>query len=88
MLVSKKVPCPFVGVKATKIFFTIHASQKLSIALKDNGIGFNQEKKNNGNGLENMEWRAMESKAILSIFSEENTGTTISIVKDMLPKEY
>lgn len=74
--------------KATKIFFTIHASQKLSIALKDNGIGFNQEKKNNGNGLENMEWRAMESKAILSIFSEENTGTTISIVKDMLQKEY
>ncbi|HPH37737.1 MAG TPA: histidine kinase, partial [Sediminibacterium sp.] len=74
--------------KATKVLFTIHGSNKLIITLKDNGIGFNQEKKTNGNGLENMEWRAMESKAILSIFSEENTGTTISIVKDMLPKEY
>lgn len=74
--------------KATKIFFTINASKNLTIILKDNGIGFDKSKKSSGNGLENMEWRATESKISLSIFSEANKGTTISIVKVMLPKEY
>ncbi|WP_439505008.1 histidine kinase [Sediminibacterium sp.] len=74
--------------KATRICFTIHASDKLSMTLNDNGIGLDKSNKLNGNGLENMEWRANESNARLSIFSEENKGTTISIVKDMLHKEY
>ncbi len=73
---------------ASSIYFAIHSSEKITITLKDNGMGFDKSKKNNGNGLENMEWRANESKAVLFIFTEENTGTTISIVKDMLPKEY
>ena len=73
---------------ASSIYFAIHSSEKITITLKDNGMGFDKSKKNNGNGLENMEWRANESKAFLFIFTEENTGTTISIVKDMLSKEY
>lgn len=74
--------------KATKIFFSIETSNKIVILLKDNGIGFNRERNWIGNGIENMEWRANELNAQLIIFSKQFEGTTISITKDMLSKEY
>jgi signal transduction histidine kinase len=65
----------------TKIDFTVNSHANVEISLVDNGIGFNVTNARLGNGLENMQWRAKEIDASLTISSAENKGTTIKIVK-------
>lgn len=54
---------------------------KLAITLKDNGIGFDEDKVRKGNGLDNFRKRADEMKGVLYLHSEEGKGTTITITK-------
>jgi signal transduction histidine kinase len=60
------------------ITYKIYSAGHLEISIADNGNGFTTGKKSNGNGLENMKWRAVEISMILSIDSVP-TGTTITI---------
>jgi len=52
---------------------------KLSLIVKDNGIGFDVENADSGNGLNNMQKRAEKLKGKFYILSQQNTGTTISL---------
>jgi signal transduction histidine kinase len=56
---------------------------KLVISLKDNGVGFDEEKVLKGNGVDNFRKRADEMKGIFSLESEVGQGTTISIAKSL-----
>ena len=67
--------------KANKIIFSLNCDSTLVITIKDNGIGFETDKKYIGNGLENIEWRAKEAGAQIQILSNKNEGTTITITK-------
>lgn len=67
--------------KANKITFSINCDSTLVIAIKDNGIGFEMDKKHIGNGLENIEWRTKDAGAQVQILSYNNEGTTITITK-------
>jgi signal transduction histidine kinase len=51
----------------------------LLMAIKDNGKGFNTKVNSQRNGVRNMHERASSMKAILSIESNENSGTVISL---------
>lgn len=74
--------------KANKIIFSIESDSTLVIAIKDNGIGFETDKKYVGNGLENIEWRAREAGLQIEILSNKKKGTKLTLTKNMLPKEY
>ena len=50
---------------------------KLSLNIKDNGTGFDVEKADSGNGLNNMQKRAEKLNAQFNILSKENAGTTV-----------
>jgi signal transduction histidine kinase len=52
---------------------------KLLLIVKDNGIGFDVENADSGNGLNNMQKRAERLKGKFHILSQQNAGTTISI---------
>lgn len=52
---------------------------KISITIKDDGKGFDENTIILGNGLKNIKQRALDIKGNLSIASEENTGTTITL---------
>ncbi len=56
------------------------ASDKLTMIIKDSGIGFNNLNKNKGNGMENMRARAKEIHAAISIKSETGKGTTVELI--------
>lgn len=58
-----------------------HEGDKLVFSLKDNGVGFDEEKVLKGNGVDNFRKRADEMKGIFSLESEVGKGTTISIAK-------
>ncbi len=47
------------------------------LIIKDNGIGFNTQLPNEGNGLMNMKHRAQELKGTLTIQSSPGNGTVI-----------
>jgi len=47
-------------------------------SVADNGIGFNLNSKNNGNGLRNLKYRANQINGNLQISSESMKGTTIT----------
>ncbi len=47
------------------------------LAVVDNGIGFDIDKKTQGSGMNNMKNRAAEMGATLKIFTEHNVGTRI-----------
>lgn len=66
---------------ANKIIFTVDCNTELIITIKDNGIGFETDKKYLGNGLENIEWRAKDARVKIEILSYKNLGTTITITK-------
>lgn len=51
----------------------------LKICLKDNGVGYDSTKINDGSGIKNMKNRAKIISADLNITSETNKGTEISI---------
>jgi len=53
--------------------------QLLQIDIKDDGKGFDIQQIFDGNGLKNMQSRADEIKAALSIASEKNKGTSIKL---------
>lgn len=60
------------------------AGKKISIEIKDDGIGFNPDNSSNlGNGLSNMERRVLECGGQIKIFSSENNGTSISLSMDL-----
>lgn len=61
----------------------LNANQKgrsIVIHLRDNGIGFDPNKKSHGNGLENMKRRAEKIGGKLTITSSVNQGTEIQFV--------
>ena len=49
------------------------------LMIKDNGVGFNQEKIYTGNGLKNIQKRTLKNKGSISIKSSENKGTSIKL---------
>jgi ligand-binding sensor domain-containing protein len=52
-------------------------NNNLTMRIRDNGAGFNNNARHNGNGLENMAARAAECGGILRIETEPNQGTII-----------
>lgn len=66
--------------KANKIEVDIHAKDdSIQIEVSDNGIGFNKNEIEFGNGLNNIEKRALELNGNLSINSEKDKGTSIRV---------
>ena len=64
----------------TKIEIRItHANKKLNISIADNGIGFNANTADSGNGLGNMQKRAETLHGSLLINSMEGEGTNITL---------
>jgi signal transduction histidine kinase/ligand-binding sensor domain-containing protein len=55
------------------------ANGKLNMHIQDNGIGFESETADNGNGLTNMKKRSEMMKGDLSITSGRNAGTLIRL---------
>lgn len=55
-------------------------NKKLVIRITDNGIGFNVQTADSGNGLGNMQKRAEVLRGSLDIKSEEGKGTEISLM--------
>jgi|GEM_PF-3522687 len=56
--------------------------RKLTLSIKDDGAGFEQQQQNNrnktgGNGLKNMEARAQQIDGALTIISQKGTGTEV-----------
>ena len=67
--------------KATLLCLTIKEKEKLlEIIVQDNGMGFNVANVKRGNGLESMQKRANEINGQFNIYSNENEGTTISLI--------
>lgn len=54
--------------------------QSIEISVKDNGVGFDEEKVKEGNGLANMRQRANVIGADFTLLSRENIGTFIGMV--------
>ncbi len=66
--------------KAKTISLSIYyQSTYIIISIEDDGIGFNSDAYDIGNGLNNMHQRAKIIKAELSILSKKNKGTLIKI---------
>ena len=55
-------------------------NKKLLIRITDNGIGFNVQTADSGNGLGNMQKRAEALRGLLNIKSEEGKGTEVSLM--------
>ena len=66
--------------KASKasIHLGLH-NKKMVLIIKDNGVGFDIDKVDFGNGLNNMKKRADLLKARIQIQSKENVGTVITL---------
>lgn len=67
--------------KATNIYVKIYKNdfEKIVLSVKDNGVGFNPNKKKSGIGLKNMKERAESMGGFFKIYSTKNEGTTIII---------
>ncbi len=61
------------------IVYILKVDNKLTFSVSDNGVGFNPETTEKGNGLINMEKRAKTIQANVSISSKVNEGTTVSL---------
>jgi len=65
---------------ATKVEIGMHLRNKmLLLEVKDNGIGFNVDEADSGNGLNNMQKRAEKLKSNYSIDSEPGKGTMVML---------
>lgn len=64
--------------QASKITFTILSEDKLSFSVKDNGIGFLEQKLKDHYGLDNMKQRSEEAGFNLS-FESNDTGTHVMV---------
>lgn len=66
--------------KAKNITINIHyADKKFGFYVEDNGIGFNSDAENKGNGLRNIKNRAEEIKATITINSVAEKGTKVEL---------
>jgi len=66
--------------KATKVDIAVtHTDGKLNTAIRDNGIGFNQESVRRGNGLANLKRRAEAIKGSIDVQSISGSGTTVKL---------
>ncbi len=66
--------------KATNAKLEINILDKtLEIIISDNGVGFDREKRKNGNGMENMKQRTLELDGTFKIKTKENNGTSIYV---------
>ena len=66
---------------ASQISVAVNAlAEKITIQIHDNGIGFDQETTEKGNGLLNMEKRIEEIGGIFNLNSKIGIGTTVSIL--------
>jgi ligand-binding sensor domain-containing protein len=66
--------------RASELWITLRiAGGKLSLVIKDNGIGFDPAHAHNGNGLGNMRSRALRIKSTLAITSHESAGTEVKL---------
>jgi len=59
--------------------FSLGATKKLSIVIKDDGVGFEVGKKRKGIGIKNMKSRIDELNGTFHIYSQPNQGTIIEI---------
>lgn len=66
---------------ASKVYIQIYKdeAENITLSIKDNGAGFNSNKKKNGIGMKNMSERAASIGGTFRINSEINQGTTILI---------
>jgi signal transduction histidine kinase len=64
---------------ATAISYSIESNDGIQISIADNGIGFDENAIQKGNGLENMQWRTNEIGIKMKVLSTINEGTTITI---------
>ncbi len=66
--------------QAGKAVFSANlASDELLISFRDDGKGFDMEKRSNGNGLKNMQTRANELGGKMELKSQVDEGTEISL---------
>ena len=71
--------------RATEVWVNITMQNKqLSFLIKDNGIGFDVAKADNGNGLGNMQKRADGVNGKIRIRSVEGEGTEVKLVVPVL----
>jgi len=61
-------------------FLVSEEKNSLQITIADNGCGFDAAKAINGNGLANMQKRADQINALLSVESANGQGTTLKII--------
>ena len=66
---------------AALVSITLRAENEcIKLCVHDNGIGFDMEKENTGNGLKNMKRRADEMKAEFRIDSKPGNGTQMVLI--------
>ncbi|MDR2221764.1 MAG: tetratricopeptide repeat protein [Flavobacteriaceae bacterium] len=66
--------------KANKCIITFtKENNKLKLIVSDDGVGFNQTSKNKGFGIRNINERACKIKGELTINSQQNQGTIITL---------
>jgi two-component system, NarL family, sensor histidine kinase UhpB len=66
--------------QATDVEITLHQhAKKLTLTIADNGLGFEVETVNKGNGLANMKTRASELHGEFALTSTSGRGTTVSV---------
>ena len=53
---------------------------EMILSIADNGIGFNMQSSNTGNGLKNIQFRANKINAKLSVESKIGAGTTVKLI--------
>jgi signal transduction histidine kinase len=67
--------------EATEVKLTgVFVNKQLTISIKDNGIGFNEDLISKGNGLDNLQKRANKINAKLTVTSQENKGTEVQLI--------
>ena len=67
--------------KAKNLFVNLtYGSNKLSILLEDDGVGFDMDEKKGNSGLQNMNSRANLLKAECNLQSEKGKGTRLEII--------